>query len=141
MQSPDVNVLVGAHRTDAVDHLRYKAFLEGMISHEDGFAVSDIVLSGFIRVVTRPGVFDPPSKVEEAFEFTDTILAAEGCVPLQSGSQHWETFSRLCIETNARGNLVTDAYFAALAIESGSEWVTMDGDYARFPGLKWRRPF
>ena len=30
---------------------------------------------------------------------------------------------------------------AALAIESGCEWITTDGDYARFAGLSWSRPF
>jgi predicted nucleic acid-binding protein len=35
---------------------------------------------------------------------------------------------------------VADAYLAALAIESGSEWVTTDGDFARFPGLRWTHP-
>ncbi len=39
-----------------------------------------------------------------------------------------------------RGNLVPDAWFAALAIESGCEWITMDHDYARFSGLRWRLP-
>jgi hypothetical protein len=39
-----------------------------------------------------------------------------------------------------RGNLVPDAYLAALAIESGSDWVSTDRDYARFPGLRWRHP-
>ena len=29
---------------------------------------------------------------------------------------------------------------AALAIEWGCEWVTMDRDFARFPGLKWSVP-
>jgi hypothetical protein len=36
--------------------------------------------------------------------------------------------------------MVTDAYFAALALESGCEWVTTDRDYARFAGLAWRHP-
>jgi len=43
-------------------------------------------------------------------------------------------------EADARGNLVPDAWFAALAVEAGCEWVTMDRDYARFAGLKWRLP-
>ena len=30
----------------------------------------------------------------------------------------------------------TDAWYAALAIESGCEWVTFDRGFARFPGLK-----
>jgi predicted nucleic acid-binding protein len=35
---------------------------------------------------------------------------------------------------------VADAYHAALAIESGAEWVTTNRDFARFPGLHWRHP-
>ncbi|MBI3976704.1 MAG: PIN domain-containing protein [Chloroflexi bacterium] len=49
-------------------------------------------------------------------------------------------FTRLCEAARARGNLIPDAYLAALAIESGSEWITTDRDYSRFPGLKWRHP-
>ncbi|PYY22410.1 MAG: hypothetical protein DMG62_13770 [Acidobacteria bacterium] len=54
------------------------------------------------------------------------------------GAQHWEIFIRLCKEADARGNLVADAWYAALAIESGCEWITLDRDYARFEGLRWR---
>jgi hypothetical protein len=41
----------------------------------------------------------------------------------------------------AKGNLVPDAYLAALAIEHGCEWISADRDFARFPGLRWRHPF
>ena len=51
-----------------------------------------------------------------------------------------ESFSRLCLEVGAKGNLVADAYLAALAIESGSEWITSDRGFSRFPGLRWRHP-
>lgn len=44
------------------------------------------------------------------------------------------------METSTRGPRVTDAWFAALAIEHGCEWITMDRDFARFPGLKWSVP-
>jgi hypothetical protein len=47
----------------------------------------------------------------------------------------------LCGKSVATGNLVRDAWFAALAVESGCEWITTDGDFARFPGLRWHRPF
>jgi hypothetical protein len=36
--------------------------------------------------------------------------------------------------------LVEVKRLAALAFESGSEWITIDRDYGRFPGLKWRHP-
>jgi predicted nucleic acid-binding protein len=46
----------------------------------------------------------------------------------------------LCRRSSARGNLVPDAYLAALAIESGCEWVTLDQGFGRFPELRWRAP-
>ena len=59
---------------------------------------------------------------------------------LAPGARHWSTFTRLCQEVGARGNLIPDAYLAALAIETGSEWITTDGDYHRFSGLRVRHP-
>jgi predicted nucleic acid-binding protein len=47
---------------------------------------------------------------------------------------------RLCVQAGVKGNLVGDAYLAALAIESGTEWITTDRDYSRFRGLRWRHP-
>jgi predicted nucleic acid-binding protein len=61
-------------------------------------------------------------------------------VVIAPGPRHWGIFLGLCERTKARGNLVADAYLAALAIESGSEWITTDRDYAQFPGLRWRHP-
>jgi uncharacterized protein len=59
---------------------------------------------------------------------------------LAPGSRHWHIFTALSRRTGARGNLVPDTYLAALAIETGSEWVTTDGDYRRFEGLRVRHP-
>lgn len=47
-------------------------------------------------------------------------------------------FRDLCKVANASGNLVQDAWLAALAIEHGCEWITADRDYAKFPGLRSR---
>jgi len=63
-----------------------------------------------------------------------------GCVLVSPGERHWEIFTRLSKAVGAKGNLISDAYFAALAMESGAEWITADRDYARFPGLRWRHP-
>ena len=60
---------------------------------------------------------------------------------MSPGPRHWEIFSRLCRDARAKGNLISDAYLDAVAIESGCEWITLNGDFARFDGLKWRRPF
>jgi toxin-antitoxin system PIN domain toxin len=102
--------------------------------------MSPQVLSSLARITTHLKVFSEPSTLDEAFEFCDVLLAQPNCVPILPGRQHWRVFSRLCIEADARGNLVPDAWFAALSIESGCEWITLDRDYARFTGLRWRVP-
>jgi len=138
---PDVNILVYAHREDAPGHERFRIWLEELINGDEAYGISDLVCSGFIRIVTHPAIFDPPSTIDEALTFLDRLVSQPACVRIAPGARHWQIFSGLCRATRARGNHVPDAYFAALAIESGSEWITSDGDYGRFPGLRWRRPF
>ena len=137
----DINVLVYAHREDAPSHKIYRAWLEDLANGDHAFAVSDTVFSGFLRVVTHPKVFNPPSPLEKAHRFVEELRARPNFVSVAPGPRHWGIFTKLCRAAQARGNLVPDAFLAALAIETGNEWVTTDRDYARFPGLKWRHPF
>jgi toxin-antitoxin system PIN domain toxin len=138
---PDVNILVYAHSERAVDHHRFKDWVEGLIQGNEAYGISDLVLSGFLRIVTNPRIFTPPSAISDALAFADRIRNQPHCVVVAPGQRHWDLFTGLCRTAGARGNLIPDAYLAALAIESGSEWITTDGDYARFPGLRWRYPF
>lgn len=136
----DVNVLVYAHRRDTEDHERYRTWLEGILRGDGPYGLSELVLSGFLRVVTHPRVFNPPSRLEAALEFARVVKETPNCVLVSPGPRHWEIFARLCRTAGVKGNLVADAYLAALAMESGCEWITTDRDYGRFPGLKWRHP-
>ena len=137
---PDVNVLVYAHREDTANHAAYRSWLERVVNGDEAFGVSRLVLSGFVRVVTHAKVFNKPSPVEAAVAFADQLREPPNSVPVDPGPRHWGIFRRLCVEAGAKGNLVPDAYLAALAIESGCEWITTDRDYGRFGGLRWRHP-
>jgi toxin-antitoxin system PIN domain toxin len=137
---PDVNVLVHAFRKDASDHAQCRPWLERVLNGESRYGMSPQVLSSLVRITTHPKVFKQPSPVSEALRFGDLLLAQPNCVVVQPAETHWQIFTRLCREIDARGNLVPDAWFAAMAIEAGCEWITLDRDYARFPGLKWRAP-
>jgi hypothetical protein len=137
---PDVNVLVYAHREDAVDHVRYRQWLEGILQRGQPYGICDQVLSGFLRVVTHPRVFTPPSQIRSALDFVRQIREQPNCRVIAPGSRHWQIFTGLCQSLSAAGNLVPDVWFAALAIESDCEWITTDRDYERFPGLRWRHP-
>lgn len=137
----DTNVLVYAHRSDAPGHAAYREWLEEQINSDQAYGYSDLVLSGFLRIVTHPRVFNPPSSLSSALAFIDIIRNQPNAIQIAPGPRHWDIFKGLCEAANAKGNLIPDAYLAALAIESGSEWITTDGDYSRFPGLHCRRPF
>ena len=137
---PDVNVLVYAHRQDASLHGNYAAWLEEVLHSDTAFGISDLVLSGFLRIVTHHRVFRDPTPLDIGLEFTAALRGHPNAVALSPGERHWDIFQRLCRETNAKGNLIADAFLAALAIEAGAEWMTTDRDYARFPGLHWRHP-
>lgn len=122
------------------DHDAYRAWLEAQVNADAAFGLCDLVLSGFMRVVTHPRVFRTPSSLAEAMAFVDQLRSQPNRIAVAPGDRHWEIFGGLCTSAGARGNLIPDAYFAALAIEHGCEWITADRDYARFPGLAWRHP-
>ena len=140
MVLPDVNVLVFAHREESAQHRACYGWLEQTLKADHGFALSELVLSSVVRIITHPRIFTPPTPLDRALAFTSGLLAADQAMLVAPGPRHWELFAGLCRAADARGNLVTDAYLAALAIESGCELITTDGDFARFAGLKWRRP-
>ncbi|HEX9888246.1 MAG TPA: type II toxin-antitoxin system VapC family toxin [Nitriliruptorales bacterium] len=140
MRLPDVNILVNALRPDAPDHERCRTWLEGTVNDPRPFALAGEVLSGAIRILTHPRVFDPPSDRRAVVDQLDRLLAAPNAVVIRPGPRHWRLFSRLLESADARGNLVPDAWLAAIAIEHGCTFVTLDQDYARFGDLEWTGP-
>lgn len=140
MLLPDVNILVYAHRQDSPHHRQSLQWLETLINSDEAFAMSELVLSGFLRIVTHPKIFNPPSKLKDALSFVNQIRSQTNCVIVAPHDRHWDIFTNLCKDANAKGNLIPDAYYAALAIETGSEWVTTDRDFSRFKGLRWSSP-
>lgn len=140
MELPDVNVLIYAHREDAVEHARYSAWLRSLANGAAPFALSSVTLAGFLRLVTNPRIFDPATPMEVALAFCRALLARPRAAFLQPGPRHWSIMVELIERAEVRGALVSDAYLAALSIEHGCELVTTDGDFARFPGLRWRHP-
>ena len=139
MRMPDVNVLVYAHREETAGHERYAEWLSALARSPEPFGLSELVLHGFVRVVTNPRIFDPASTSEQAFRFLDALLKRSNCCVLRPGAGHWGIFRQLCEEKKIRGKLVADAAHAALAIETGCEWISADTDFARFaPELRWQ---
>ena len=140
MQLIDVNVLIYAFREEARDHLRYRAWLENLAASGASFAVPELVLSSFLRLVMNESIFKPGTPWRTALAFAEAIRGELGYVRLAPGPRHWDIFVRLCQSAAATGNLVADAYLGALGIEHGGEWITADKDFASLPGVRWRHP-
>ena len=135
MLMPDVNVLVYAHRSEAHRHEASAAWITNLATSEEIFALSEIVMWGFVRIVTNRKIFDPPSTRAEAFAFLDQLRNRPTCRVMRPGKRHWGLFTRLCHQAGATGKLTADACHAALAVECGCEWVTYDSDFSRFQPL------
>ena len=138
---PDVNVLLYAFRRDAARHAEYAGWLQDLVTSDEPYGMSPQALASVLRISTNPRIFYPATPLPAALDFCRTLLESDYCVVVQPGPRHWAIFVELCHTSNVTGNLVPDAWFAALAIEAGCEWITTDRDYSRFPGLRWRRPF
>ena len=140
MRCVDVNLLVYAHRTDVADHEVYRAWLDAARTDHEPLGLSDLVLSGFLRIATHPRIFREPTPLSGALEFTEGLRGSPAATVVQPGDRHWSIFADLCRAGGATGNLVPDAYLAALAIEQGATWCTADRGFGRFPGLRWEHP-
>lgn len=136
----DVNVLVYAHREDVRDHPAYREWVESIINGHVKYGLSELVLSGFIRVVTHPRIFETPSSLAQALAFANQIKSSGQAICIAPGPRHWAFFLQCVEDTNATGNAVADAYHAALAMEWGCQWVTTDKGFRRFKGLSVKHP-
>lgn len=136
----DVNVLLNAHRVEQGDHEVARDLLQRTVADVRPYAVSEFILASFVRIATHRRALNPPTPLEEAVEFCNGLRSRPNARIVSPGPRHWGLFTDLCRRFDAAGNLASDAYLAALAIESGCEWVSFDRDFARFPELDWRSP-
>ena len=136
----DVNLLVYAVNEDAPDHRKAKSWLEGVVSGTETVGLPWIVLLAFLRLTTRPGLFQKPLQVETAFDVVDGWLQQPSVTVPEPTTRHLRTLRDLVLPLGTGGNLTSDAHLAALAIEHGAEVCSTDADFARFGQLRWRNP-
>ena len=138
---PDVSVLIYAHVEDSTpEHAEYAAWITRLATGPEPFALSVLVLSGFVRVVTNARIFSPPSTLEQSLAFVSSLVERPTARVVSPGPDHLKIFERLCRQSGATGKLVADAQHAAVAIEHGCTMVSTDSDFSRFPGLRWQHP-
>ena len=134
---PDVNVLLAGYRADHAHHRLARRFLDEARAGTRPIALSDFALASVVRLATNPRVFVNPDPVEGVLEYVEALLEPPAQL-LQAGGTHWTRFAELCRHLQLRGNLVPDAYLAAVALEQRAELVTFDRGFGRYPRLRWR---
>ncbi len=140
MHVVDVNVLLAAASSDHPHHAIAGAKLGGWLSGPEPLGLPDTVLSGFVRISTSRAAFPQPLGPSDAWLFVNRLLDAPAARLLSPGARHWAIFRDLCERYQTRGNDVTDAFFAAIAIEQRATWVSFDHGFARFRELTWLNP-
>jgi uncharacterized protein len=136
----DVNVLLYAMRSDLPQHQKIYDWLESVRADRQSVALFPPVLVGLIRIATNPRIFLNPSPLETVINFARALLSTPGFEILPTTERVLATTLTLCQQTQAKGNLVQDAFLAAHAMEHGCVWVTTDRDFSRFPTLTWHLP-
>lgn len=133
----DVNLLVYAFDSDCAEHQRYRPWLSGVLSSQEELALADPVLAGFLRLVTNPKIMPRPAPAAVAMSFVEVLLEAEVTRWLPINEAVWTTLgSWIRADPGIRGNVVPDAYLAALAVTNGARLGTADRGFTRFPGLR-----
>ena len=136
----DANLLVYAHVRNMTQHLRAKAWLDGEINRGGRVGLPWPSLLGFLRLVTNPRVFARPEPLDRAWRAVVSWLDNPNVwIPVPT-DRHRDILTPLLSAAAGRPNLVPDAHLAALAIEHGLTLCSADGDFARFPGLRWQNP-
>lgn len=136
----DVNPMIYALRSDVPEHAGWRRWLESALAGHVPIGASNATLAAVLRIATNPRVFTTPTPVNDVLAFIQALHDAPAWLAAEPGARHWSLLASLVRKVRARGNLVSDAYLAALALETGAELITADGDFARFPGLHFSNP-
>ncbi len=136
----DVNLLIHAVNADSPFHQKAKSWLEAVVSGPETVGLPWLVLLAFLRLTTRTGLFRKPLAVETAFDLVDAWLQQPSVTAPEPTAHHLRVLRDLVLPLGTGGNITSDAHLAALAIEHGAELCSMDNDFARFRGLRWRNP-
>ncbi|MGH3584889.1 MAG: TA system VapC family ribonuclease toxin [Pseudonocardia sp.] len=138
---PDVNVLVYAYRREAGSHERYASWLAGVIAGADELGLVESALTGFVRIVTNPRIVADPAPTGEALRFVHALRTGQRARCLTATDATWAQLASFArVDPHVRGNLVPDAWLAAMARSHGGRVATADRGFARFPGLDWFDP-
>lgn len=135
----DSNILIYA-TTDCPQHERAHDWLDRQLNGHARVGLPWISLLSFLRIATSRRLYQDPWPVTEAWRQIEDWL---GCPPVWVPSptgRHPAVMAEMLRAAEDGGNLIMDAHLAALSVEHGLTLCSSDGDFGRFPALKWLNP-
>lgn len=136
----DANLLVYAHAREMPHHEAANSWLDEALNTAPRVGLPWPSLLAFVRLMTNPRVFAHPVPVAAAWSQVEAWLNLSSVWIPQPTASHRQIIGSLLRGPASQSKLVMDAHLAALAIEHGLELCSSDGDFARFPGLRWVNP-
>jgi uncharacterized protein len=92
-------------------------------------------------VVTNPRIFSDPAPAAGACECVQVLRDAPRGRPVAATDATWTRFVDLAlVDRQIRGDLVPDAFIAAMAGSHGCRVATADRGFARYDGIEWFDP-
>ena len=140
MRLVDVNLLIYASFPAFSEHAEARHWLDSQLNGADRVGLPWASLLGFLRIATNRRVVEMPLSMATAWDQVKHWCSADNAWIPQPTERHGEILETLLARPGIRGDLVPDAHLAALAIEHGLILCSTDGDFARFPELRWENP-
>ncbi len=122
------------HPSSSSQHEASRGALEASVNDERPLGLTWVVANASLRLTTKPGLFERPLTIDADW------LAHPGVRVVQETEEHPRLWSELLRSTASGGDLTTDAWIAAIALAHGASVLTLDSDFARFPGVRWESP-
>lgn len=137
---PDVNLLVYACVDAGWQHAAARAWWQAALNGEETVGLCSPALFGFIRLTTSRRIFTAPLPVAKSVALVEAWLSRPQVELIHPGPRHLEIAFGLLRGAGTAGDLTTEVQLAALAIEHQAQLHSNDGDFGRFPGLRWVDP-
>src|SRR5512144_1509538 len=112
----DANLLLFAVHRKSAFHPAARHWLTEQLNGPRRVGLPWQSLAAFLRISTHPRLFDRPFGPEEAWGFLEDCLSSPVAWIPSPGPDHARIVKDLLVGERIRGNLVADAFLAALAI-------------------------
>ena len=141
MIAVDTQLLVYAHREDALWHDAAIRVVTELAEGQASWAIPWPCVHEFLAIVTHPRIYAPPTPLERAIAQVDAWLESPSLMLLAEDGDYWPTLRQAIQAGRIVGPQTHDARIAALCRHHAvAELWSADRDFSRFSFLTTRNP-